>query len=292
MERILIINARCALATGIVFALSSGAHSQSIFTADFDDFTSGNFNGGQFETDWDLGVGGNLPGWNKSGGGTVHIIDHANQTGDLVNPRNFAVMIWENNVITQDVATAVSNEIGTEYVVEFLASPAVYQAGNQQTSAADGLLIELLNSSDEVVAAYIHLPGAWAGNTILLPDSFTYTGDGTGDVRFRVGPSNFNSGRFGGAIDNLVLAPATFALPPDIISITPPDFQTGAVVITFSSEAGAKYLVRATDTLLPNDWTTLDPDVDGTGDTTLFTDSTFAPTHPDLGIYQIERLSP
>ena len=175
----------------------------------FDEITGGGFNGGQFESGLDLAFGANLPGWSKTGGGVVHVVDTANTTGNIVNPRNFAVMIWQDNVITQDTAIPGSNEAGTEYLVEFDASPAVYQAGVQQTSATDGLLIELLNSSDVVVASYIHLPGVWTGNTIFIPDSFTYTGDGSGELRFRIGPSAPGSGRFGGAIDNLVLSPAT-----------------------------------------------------------------------------------
>ena len=48
-----------------------------------------------------------------------------------------------------------------------------------------------------------HLPGAWAGDITLVADSFEYVGDGSGDVRLRIGPSAFNSGRFGGTIDNI-----------------------------------------------------------------------------------------
>ena len=93
--------------------------------------------------------------------------------------------------------------------MSFLASPAVYQQGGQATGATDGLLIEVLRGSDDAVLhTFTHLPGAWPGGASsfnLQPASFQYTGDGTGDIYLRIGPSNPNVGRFGGAIDNLSL---------------------------------------------------------------------------------------
>jgi len=63
----------------------------AIFFENFDAIAGGNFNGGQFESDLDLAWGADLPGWSKAGDGAVHIVDHANTTGNIVNPRNFAV---------------------------------------------------------------------------------------------------------------------------------------------------------------------------------------------------------
>ena len=40
----------------------------------------------------------------------------------------------------------------------------------------------------------------------LASASFTYAGDGSGDIKLRLGPSAFNNGRFGGAVDELVLS--------------------------------------------------------------------------------------
>ena len=192
------------------------------FSEDFNGLTGGTFNGGQFESGLAVAYGGNLPDWSKSGGGVVHVVDQANVYPNIVNPRDFAVMIWQDNVITQASGMA-ANASGLTYTVSFDAGPAVYQIGSQQTSAADGLLIEVLRGDNSVLASYTHLPGAWdhPGNTPLEAVSFQYTGDGTGDVRLRIGPSNPGSGRFGGAIDNLYLSvqpegdipePATMAL--------------------------------------------------------------------------------
>ena len=177
-----------------------------IFTEDFNGFTAsgGNFNGGQYQSGLAVAYSGTLPDWGKSGSGTVHVVDTANIFANgIVNPRDFAVMIWQNNVITQSSAIPGSNDAGVTYEVSFEASPAVYQAGSQQTSASDGLLIEVLDSGSNILASHTHNPGAWAGNIVFAADSFQYTGDGNGDIRLRIGPSAFGSGRFGGAIDNL-----------------------------------------------------------------------------------------
>jgi hypothetical protein len=201
-----LLGACVALVAMASLASNSGAQ---IFTANFDgDFGFNappeNFNGAQFETLHPVAFGGSIPDWEGAGGGVVHAVDHAN-VFEITLPENPAVMIWQDNVITLDAPIAGSNSAGQNYTVDFVASPAVYQLGAQQTTAADGILIEVLRGDDSVLDSFTHLPGAWAGNTVLSPGSFQYTGDGSGDIRLRIGPSNFNSGTFGGAIDNVTL---------------------------------------------------------------------------------------
>lgn len=129
----------CFLVTSICFALCAAAGAQ-MFSVDFESFTApaGNFNGGpsgQVGTGLDLAHTGNLTGWSKSGGGTVHIVDSANlwSAGGPSNPRNFAVMLWQDNVITQAAGIAGSNGLGTGYLIDFLAAPTVYEAPSQKT---------------------------------------------------------------------------------------------------------------------------------------------------------------
>lgn len=177
-----------------------------LFAADFNDFLApaANFNGLQFESGLEVAFGGDLSAWSKSGGGAVHAVNRI-----LPPPPpapDFAVMIWQDNVIEQNAQIAGSNVSGQAYRVAFDASPAVYQAANQVTTANDGLLVEVLRADGSVLASHAYLPGDWAGDINLVPVAFDYLGDGTGDVRFRIGPSNFNSGHFGGAIDNLSLS--------------------------------------------------------------------------------------
>ena len=200
------------LATFVLFTtLASPGGAQTLFTEDFDGFTApaGNFNGGQLQSGLAVAFSGALPAWAKSGAGTVHAVDSANVFANgIVSPRDFAVMIWQDNVITLNASIPGSNEAGVTYEVAFDASPAVYQTGSQQTSSADGLRIEVLDVASNVLATYTHKSGAWAGDLVLVAESFQYTGDGSGDIKLRIGPSAFNSGRFGGAIDNLEVTTA------------------------------------------------------------------------------------
>jgi hypothetical protein len=218
---------------GAIDNVSVSVASPPIFTADFNGLTApdGNFNGGQFESGLAVVWGGALPGWDNAGSGTVHAVDVANVFPDIENPRDFAVMIWQNNVITLANAILGSNQSGESYTVSFGAGPAVYQAGSQQTGETDGLLIEILRDDDSVLATHTHLPGAWAGAPTLVANSFEYVGDGSGDIRLRIGPSSPMSGRFGGAIDDLKLSIADPGGEAPTISVV--NNGDGTVTVTF-----------------------------------------------------------
>ena len=196
-----------ASTTVLALALTSSVYGQAIFTSDFNGFTApeGNFNGGQFESGQAVAHSGNLPDWEKAGAGTVHVVDTANVFPNIDQPRDFAVMIWQDNVITLADGIPGSNTAGAQYVVQFHAGPAVYQAGVQQTTEGESLLIEVLRQDDTVLAAFTHSPGAWAGELALASESFSYLGDGTGDVRLRIGPAELNRGRFAGLIDDVTI---------------------------------------------------------------------------------------
>ncbi len=195
----------------VVFAASL-ANPTPLLMESFNGFTAppANFNGGQYQSGLPVAFGGNLPLWSKSGGNAVHVVNHASPPGA---PADFAPMIWHDNVITLNSAVASSNVAGKVYRVDFSASPAVYQASNQQTSATDGIKIDVLRANGSVLTSYIHRPGAWTGNISLNPGGFEYVGDGSGDVRLRIGPSAPNSGRFGGAIDTVSLREVNIAPP-------------------------------------------------------------------------------
>jgi len=254
------------------------------FSDDFGNFTDGNFNGGQFQSGLVVAFGGNLADWDKAGGGVVHVVDRANVFGTGNNPPDFAVMVWEDNVITQVAALPGSNVSGTLYAVTFDAGPGVYQAPNQATGATDGILIEVLRGDDTVLASHTHLPGEWAGFPTLVGARFEYIGEGSGDIRLRIGPSSPGSGRFGGTIDNVSITPAS-AIPLQITSISR-DPATLAATLTFMSVNGVNYEVWASPDLQA--WQQLDDEVEGTGQTTQFTDTFLAPTNPRL-YYQVRR---
>ncbi len=194
------------------------AGAAELFNASFDDFTAPapNFNGLQFQSGFPVAHTGDVPGWDKAGAGAVHAVNHATPT--LAPPGDFAAMIWQDNVITLDAAIEGSNAAGQSYQVDFDASAAVYQQAAQQTGAEDGVLVEVLRGDGSVLASQAYLPGAWTGSIALDHVSFAYVGDGSGDVRLRVGPSNFNSGTFGGAIDNLTVSTSAVPEPGTLAS--------------------------------------------------------------------------
>jgi len=190
-------------------ALAPTASAQTIFTENFNGIT-GAFIGVQHQSSNALAVSADLAGWAKAGAGTLHAVDH-DGAGDL------APMLWggdtvgEANILTLSSAIAGSNAGGTTYEVNFVASPSVYAGGGQESTAADGVLIEVLRGDNSVLTSYTSLPGAWAGNMAFVADGFQYIGDGTGDIRFRLSPSNPGVGRFNSAIDDLMLSQAAAA---------------------------------------------------------------------------------
>lgn len=101
-----------------------------------------------------------------------------------------------------------ANENGRLYEVAFAAAPSVWANAEQKTTAGDGLLIDILRPDGSVLASHRHQPGPWTGTSDaqqLKPSAFSYTGDGSGDVRLRLTSATPASGRFGGAIDDLVI---------------------------------------------------------------------------------------
>ncbi|MBT3200556.1 MAG: PEP-CTERM sorting domain-containing protein [Phycisphaerales bacterium] len=213
-------------AVGLVLTLAVAGSAQAapIFSEDFNGITGLNLNGspvGQVTTTHDLGYGGNLAGWSKSGAGTIHAVDTANTwPGPTNNPQNWGVMIWQDNVITQSAGIAGSNDTGTQYSIDFLGGGAVYEnAGQVNNGTTDGLKIEVMRASDSAVLhTFNHVTAQpiGVGNLGLVAMNSTYTGDGSGDILFRVGPVNANQGRFQGTIDDLALSvvpePATMSL--------------------------------------------------------------------------------
>jgi hypothetical protein len=114
------------------------------------------------------------------------------------------------NAITLRSAIA-ANAADREYRVAFAAGPSVWRDGSQATSANDGLLIQLLRADGSVLAHHVYKPGEWTGTKQaqdLQPVSFTYRGDGSGDVTLHVIAMPLHTGRFGGAIDDLSVTDA------------------------------------------------------------------------------------
>ena len=175
-----------------------------VFVESFGGF-KGNQNATQFKTGLNAAHDGKVHGWAGSGTGTMHAVDRSFKGGE-VTPSDWAIMIFEDNVITSNVMAA--NVAGTSYRVSFETSAAVYSAMNpgQATKAGDALLIEVLRADNSVLASIINTPGAWAGKMTFTPAGLSFKGDGSGDVRVRIGPhKTMNCRRFHGAIDNITV---------------------------------------------------------------------------------------
>lgn len=198
-----------------------------LYSEDFNSY-AGNQNNTQFETGLDVAHTGSVTGWSNSGAGTMHAVDLDNTAGE-----DWAIMFFQDNVISSNPILD-SNFLGTEYELTFDYGTAVYGAAqeSQRTLAGDALLVEIVRASDNsVLASDVFTPGAWGdGNRNLeaaLMGTLAYTGDGTGNIFIRIGPSGpLTSGRFEGEIDNLALTvlgssaiPTPAALPAGLALI-------------------------------------------------------------------------
>lgn len=164
---------------------------------------SGDQNATQDQSGLKVAHSGTAADWTYAGGGAMHAVDRANQAGQS-NPSDWAVMIFEDNVITSKAFAA--NVAGQTYRVNCELSAAAYNGSSQATQAGDALLIEVLRADNSVLASTTKAPGAWTGKMTFAPASLDYTGDGSGDIRLRIGPAGAgNSGRFHGAIDNIMV---------------------------------------------------------------------------------------
>jgi len=194
------------LVCSALLALGGSAAAATIFTEDFNSY-AGNQNSTQGDTGLEVAFGGSVAGWSASGAGVMHAVDLANLGGQS-NPSDWAIMFWQDNVITQASAIA-ANDNGASYEVTFDYGTAFYGSNNasQATLAGDAILVEVLRADNSVLASNTFAPGAWgAGNYNLdggLSGTLAYVGDGTGDVRLRIGPAVGNQDRFEGEIDNI-----------------------------------------------------------------------------------------
>jgi len=182
----------------ITVAGASGVH----FSEKFNRY-SGDQNAAQDQSGLKVAHSGAVAGWASAGAGAMHAVDRANQAGQS-NPSDWSIMIFQDNVITSKAFAA--NVAGQTYRVNCELSAAVYNGSSQATQAGDALLIEVLRADNSVLASTTKAPGAWTGKMTFTPASFEFKGDGSGDLRLRIGPAGAGkSGRFHGAIDTIIV---------------------------------------------------------------------------------------
>jgi len=64
----------------------------------------------------------------------------------------------------------------------------------------------VLRKDGSVLVSTTNTPGAWTGKMVFTTASLDFKGDGSGDLRLRIGPAGAGkSGRFHGAIDNITV---------------------------------------------------------------------------------------
>lgn len=100
-----------------------------------------------------------------------------------------------------------ANKAGCKYRVSFSAGASVWAGASQATGTSDGLLLQVLRTDGTVLAFHVHRTSGWSGQANaqkLSQSSFTYTGDGSGDVTIYITSSDF-TGRFSGAIDDILV---------------------------------------------------------------------------------------
>lgn len=143
----------------------------------------------------------------------------------------------------------VANEKGQEYQVTFEAGPTVWANEAQATSNFDSVRIDIRRMAGSLLATGRGSFCGWPGGVHaqeLLPCSFRYTGDGSGNVRIQLKSTTPGSGRFGGAIDNLTIqAGKTTVFDEDFDKLKP----SGLAGV--QPETNLKVVARAT---VPN-WT-------------------------------------
>ncbi len=168
-----------------------------LFTEDFNEIAGGG-NGSQWQTGLPLKHSATLPGWTKAGLNSVHGVQRTsgNWAPQLVGADG------GDNVLTLN-ARFPANVKGKIYAVSFDLGPSVWAGGTQATRADHQLSIELLRTDNSVLAKQNVSPKAWAGKQVFSQRTFTYQGDGSGDLRFRLSPADSNGTYFHGAIDNL-----------------------------------------------------------------------------------------
>lgn len=167
------------------------------FREDFDRLAPGS-TGSQCATGDAVYAFSSLSGWDGSGLNALHAV--------AVGAGDSALTLYDSNV-AQLAEGVAANETGKQYQVSFDLGATVWNDCAQATDVGDALRIDIVRANDTVLASQAFQPGAWAGAQTFMARSFSYTGDGSGPVRFRVSPELAAANHFGGAIDNFAVMP-------------------------------------------------------------------------------------
>jgi hypothetical protein len=179
--------------------LAAPARAELLISFDLNGITNAKISDPQYQTGNPLVFDATLTDWIKSGFNAVHAIQLSGTTPG--GPGNYAIMIFDDNLITQQTPFS-ANTLGQTYYVSYDIGPTVYANPSQATQAGDALRVNLLRGDASILASSVVAPGAWAGVQTFTRAYFSYVGDGTGDLRIQM-RSDTPNGRFSGAVDNM-----------------------------------------------------------------------------------------
>jgi len=146
-----------------------------------------------------------LAGWQASGASAIHAV--------YKNPK-YAVMIWSggpNTIISPTIHS--SNILGAVYVFSALIAPAVYANWYEGTTWSDQLRIDIVNANTGALIKRMDIySGAYdSPYWDFKSTSFSYTGDGTGDIKIKITAAAASTGRFAGAISDVQLRSVNYS---------------------------------------------------------------------------------
>jgi hypothetical protein len=180
--------------------LASPTRAELLTFFDLNGITNAQISTTQYQTGNQLVFGATLTDWTKSGFNSVHAIQLSGTTPG--GPGNYAIMIFGDNLITQQTPFA-ANDLGKTYYASYDIGPTVYANPSQATQAGDQLRINLLRADNSILASSVVAPGAWQGVQTFSQAYFSYVGDGSGPLRLQMRSEDPNNGRFSGAVDNM-----------------------------------------------------------------------------------------
>ena len=188
-----------AVLAGCLLTCGAVAGEEPIFTEAFTGETDLIGTDHQAQTYLPVTLAHDLPGWEKQGDDMpAHYVEQY--------PGNWALMLVANrpgqNLFTQ-AESVDANEADRTYTVSFDIGPGVYAALSQATATGDQIAVELLRPDGSTLAKQLVTPGPWVGKLTLSNHTFTYRGDGSGPLRFRISPVYTLGVRFFGTIDHL-----------------------------------------------------------------------------------------
>jgi|GEM_PF-683351 len=167
-----------------------------------------------------------LTGWQAAGNSTFHGVEV--QTG------NWAFMIYADNVGTQ-IATVAANTSGTTYTVNFDIAPSVHFIAGQASDANDKVDIKVYDASNNLLADYQAGGGVMTANPLFIHKSFTYTGNGNGNIHFVIGSAFPGNNHFAGTIDNLSISSQSLtAISEDVLDASNTGNTVASIVVNGS----------------------------------------------------------